>query len=564
MGRSSVELLEKVVGIISKAENVQSPKLVIESYKFAVLVLFEYKETDKCIKLLHTLKGVARWHGDTVCEMFAYEQLGNCANICFDFEKATDCYSKMLRLALYLKDTKAEFRSYDHLSKQFFYLNKPWMSNFFHKKMLEGDYEPEDSDLRKLVISDVDRRMGYNTYLVSLPGYKSIGPTDFEALRLQALVRKDAQNSKDSQPRLQEMSGPSVTNRSVGKLIRTKVDLSSFEAVFETVVSMEHEKEMKLKKKLAPIRKDAGFRADQAADKKAKTFSSGFGSESGDKEISEYDRVMGKMAMNLQLHNNLKSGGFFNRIVEGQSSSLAKDTAGGQTQSVAHLKDTLAMQNSNHQFLNHLSPNRNFRLYQQGAFATPKVLKPTKGKNKKEVTSIRLEEAPQLLTSLAKPVRSTEVTDVYITGSADSYHKLSLEVSADVAEGPNHPTQAQVRLQKELSGSNQKSPTIQATDFKVASYEIHLKQKSVEKIRKYFKDYIMELDRAKQHQICLATAFRVKREEQRREADRLREEEARDFAVSAIKSFLGSSHLGGNEGGFSRVVAQSQMSGRRM
>ena len=541
LSRSSVDLLEKVLGLISKSEAVQSPRLILESYKLGVLVLIEYKETDKCMKLLNTMKGVARWHLDPSSEMFAYEQLGFCANTCFNFEKAKDYYSKMLRLALNLRDKKSEFRAYDYLSKQFFYLNQPWMSNFFHKKVLEGDFEPGDSELRKLVIPDVDRRMGYNAFLISLPGYKSISATDFEALRLQALVNKDISKQKPTTDTSPEVTPARGNTR--GLDLRPRIDTSSLEAIFESAVELEHQREMKWKKKLEKPRARIRFEDGKTAGKAKKNASGG---ETGEPEMSEYDRVMGKLAMNLQLHNNLKSGGFFSRIVQGTSSTSLGETNSGTTQSFAQLKDTLLMQNSNHQLLNHLSPNRNFRLYQQGAFADIKQMAPKK--------PLKLADAPAESVGRKMTTRTILPPTDFATG------EQQLRVGGGVSGAGTGILGAAIAGM--MGGTANPSVGVQ-NDFKVASYEIHLQNKSVERVKVWLSTFNAEVQQAQSQMNLLVSVFRSRAEQMKRDADRMREEEARDFAVGAIKSLLGNSSLFNNtENSFTRAVAQSQLSGK--
>lgn len=64
------------------------------------------------------------------------------------------------------------------------------------------------------------------------------------------------------------------------------------------------------------------------------------------------------MILNNQLSNNLKKGGFFARIIDPDGESETRNFAQDQA---------LVLQISrNKQYYNHLSPNRNFRLYQEG------------------------------------------------------------------------------------------------------------------------------------------------------------------------------------------------------
>ena len=106
----TVQDLKVIVGVLDRCDSLQAQKLIIGSYKLVTIVLFEFKETQKCLEILKTFKGVARWFEDLSAEMFAYELMGKCMNSLFRFKEAEDCFSKMLRFAFFIGDSKAEPR----------------------------------------------------------------------------------------------------------------------------------------------------------------------------------------------------------------------------------------------------------------------------------------------------------------------------------------------------------------------------------------------------------------------------------------------------------------------
>lgn len=183
--------LERALVLLLACANANAKDLILGSYLLAVNLLFEFKETERCIEVAKQMKAVGRWFADPKFELLGYEFLGRCYSALFRHPEAIDNFAKMLRIALGIKDNKAEFKAYDHLSKEFFYLNLPATAMFFHKRMIEGEFEPDDSILRSLELPAVNTRMGFKVFASSLAGYKSVDRLNLDDLKVQATVRKE-------------------------------------------------------------------------------------------------------------------------------------------------------------------------------------------------------------------------------------------------------------------------------------------------------------------------------------------------------------------------------------
>lgn len=194
---SSISELEEAERMLIGCINTSSKTLITGAYKLVVNLLLEYKETKRCIEMAKVLKAAGRWFKDIPTELHAYEVLGKCYSSLFEFQDAIQCFSKMLRLALGIADYKSEFKAYDHLSKQYFYLNNATTAMFFHKRMVEGDFEPKDSVLRKLDLQPVDHRMGFKVFTQSMASYKSVAVMNLDDFKVEAMSRKEREDKSD-------------------------------------------------------------------------------------------------------------------------------------------------------------------------------------------------------------------------------------------------------------------------------------------------------------------------------------------------------------------------------
>lgn len=72
--------------------------------------------------------------------------------------------------------------------------------------------------------------------------------------------------------------------------------------------------------------------------------------------------MLDKIVLNAHLSNSLKKSGFFSRIMDPSGEN--------ETSSFAQNQEIALQINRNKQYYNHLSPNRNFRLYQEGCLGS--------------------------------------------------------------------------------------------------------------------------------------------------------------------------------------------------
>jgi hypothetical protein len=66
----------------------------------------------------------------------------------------------MLNIAWFLNNVDMELKAYDWIGIQYYYLGNLEKAKFYHNKMIDGEYEKADSDLKKLGIAKVENNLG--------------------------------------------------------------------------------------------------------------------------------------------------------------------------------------------------------------------------------------------------------------------------------------------------------------------------------------------------------------------------------------------------------------------
>lgn len=129
--------------------------------------------------------------------------------------------------------------------------------------------------------------------------------------------------------------------------------------------------------------------------------------------------MLDKIVLNTQLTNSLKKSGFFSRIVD----------PNGENDTTNHAQNQeIALQiNRNKQYYNHLSPNRNFRLYQEGCLGSQSER--SKYKSQEYSITIKNEAVKRLATLLEAFSKVVDKADDQwkVLDSFTSIHKLRID-----------------------------------------------------------------------------------------------------------------------------------------
>ena len=103
----------------------------------------------KAIYTVHKALVISYTLEDKEMVLKSYKVLGDINNRLNNPNVAMNFYTKYLMYALILNNKSAEISGYDFLGLQYFHLDQIDKSNSFHNKMMEGDIEKRDSDVKK-------------------------------------------------------------------------------------------------------------------------------------------------------------------------------------------------------------------------------------------------------------------------------------------------------------------------------------------------------------------------------------------------------------------------------
>ena len=111
------------------------------------------KDYFKAIALFKQAKSIADTYANMKIKLKCYKGLGVCCQILKKYSLAKHYFTKVLQLSWLVGDKQNELLAYDSIGLQYYYLGDIEQAQYFHFKMMKGEYETESSALRGLGIS---------------------------------------------------------------------------------------------------------------------------------------------------------------------------------------------------------------------------------------------------------------------------------------------------------------------------------------------------------------------------------------------------------------------------
>jgi tetratricopeptide (TPR) repeat protein len=146
--------LDNIIIVMEEMENkgltLQLKGLTREFFLCFGKVLFALGEYPKCIVTLKKLISESRLKEDFRTLAFCLEMIGRSNTHLNKPKDALNAYLRLLKVALRLRDGSLELQTYDSIGRAYFHTNELEKAKYYHRKFLNGDVEPDDSDLRKL------------------------------------------------------------------------------------------------------------------------------------------------------------------------------------------------------------------------------------------------------------------------------------------------------------------------------------------------------------------------------------------------------------------------------
>ena len=86
-------------------------------------------------------------------KMKCYQLLGESYLDSKDYSNAVKSFKKLMQLAWREKSKPTEIKAYEGLSNTYYYLGELDKCQFLSKRIIQGQYEREDSKIRELVLN---------------------------------------------------------------------------------------------------------------------------------------------------------------------------------------------------------------------------------------------------------------------------------------------------------------------------------------------------------------------------------------------------------------------------
>ena len=188
--RKEKSLLDKcLTEILSCAQKSHNIELYISALKLHAKILAKYKDLYRAITHFKTIKRMCDQSIDfrssneasirnyLYHKLSAYRNLGKCFQSIQNYKMAVFYFVKTLQTAWLLEDRRKELLAYDSIGLQYYYMGEVENANFYHEKMLNGNVERTNSDLRDLGVQKLksniqDRRE--NKHKTKFKGVKSV------------------------------------------------------------------------------------------------------------------------------------------------------------------------------------------------------------------------------------------------------------------------------------------------------------------------------------------------------------------------------------------------------
>jgi hypothetical protein len=142
-----VEILEEMYQELSR--QTAHPNFMVETFYFILKLLFEFRETYKCVALIKSLVlSLAGQRKYSELPRF-YELMIECQLIHLEFEQSLISSYYLLFAQLYVSDLQGELRAYDKVSRSYYGLAIDGKAKHFCNKVAGGLFESAGSPSRK-------------------------------------------------------------------------------------------------------------------------------------------------------------------------------------------------------------------------------------------------------------------------------------------------------------------------------------------------------------------------------------------------------------------------------
>ena len=141
------EFFLKLIGLTYETKN---PEIYLIVMLMHAKICANFHLTLKTLAILKQAKRISTEIKNFKIKMKCYKRLGCIFQYLRQYNKALTYFNKMLQIAWFLRDKYNEFRAYDYIGINYFYLQNIEAAKFFHLKMMKGFDDIKKKELQKL------------------------------------------------------------------------------------------------------------------------------------------------------------------------------------------------------------------------------------------------------------------------------------------------------------------------------------------------------------------------------------------------------------------------------
>lgn len=141
--------------LMVESQNLRVYQLNLLCLIFSAKCCIITKDYFRAISLFKQAKSLAHAYSNNRIKLKCYKGLGTCFQILKKYALAKHYFIRVLQLCWLTNDKQNELLAYDSIGLQHYYLGDVEQAQYFHFKMMKGEYESEDSALRALGIKKI-------------------------------------------------------------------------------------------------------------------------------------------------------------------------------------------------------------------------------------------------------------------------------------------------------------------------------------------------------------------------------------------------------------------------
>jgi hypothetical protein len=157
--RYKLILDQHLAAIVQHAQKSRNIELYLAALKTQGKILLMYSDIHRAMNVFKTIKHLSDANRSFTNKLKAYKYLGKCFQTVGNHAMAIFYFVKLLQTAWFCNSNRYELLAYDLIGVQYYYLGELEKAKYYHEKMMSGETEPINSELRKLGINKLINKL---------------------------------------------------------------------------------------------------------------------------------------------------------------------------------------------------------------------------------------------------------------------------------------------------------------------------------------------------------------------------------------------------------------------